>query len=192
MKVSNTIIMICAFLFATSCSKSDDNNDVTNAGTLTIKEIDYNLVGGIIYDRIEEEGDISYNFDIDLYTEGIDPVTETGFGHLAAMELYTSRSDDLAPGTYKHDIDETLPAGTFTGNILLGMDVEAETITAWYITTSGTVVVGKSGSVYELNMNMTADEYDITDEFDFIKTDSNVIITCNYKGTLEARNELIK
>jgi len=42
-------------------------------------------------------------------------------------------------------------------------------------------------------MNLCADEYDITDtdDFDAVKTDGAVKITCEYKGTFDARDEVI-
>lgn len=178
-------------LFVTACSKDDDITKVNNTGLLTIKGVDYELVDGIIWDRIEEENEDVYNFDIDLFGDGIDPDTETGFGHVAAMELFTDLSDDLEPGTYTHAIDDTYPAGTFCGNIILDINFDTEEISTWYTTTSGNITVKTTGAVYEFSMTLIADEYDVTDDFDFIKTDSDVAISCVYKGTLDAKDEVI-
>jgi len=191
MKILNSIILICVLAFVTACSKDDDITKVNNTGTLTIKGVEYELVDGIIWDRIEERGEDIYNFDIDLFGEGIDPENETGLGHLAAMELFTDLSDDLAPGTYKHDIDGTYPAGTFCGNIVLDINFDTDEVSTWYTTTSGNITMKKTGDVYEFSMNLIADEYDVIDDFDFIKTDSDVAINCVYKGTLAARMEVI-
>lgn len=186
MKLLSSMILISVFLFVASCSKDEDNNEGSNAGILTIKGVEYELVDGIIWDQPEEGSGQVYSFDIDLFSEGFDPVNETGSGDLVAMEMYTDLSDDLASGTYTHGINETYPARTFGGFILLGLNLEIEEFSTLYIITSGTIIVSKSGSVYEFTMNLTADEYHITDDF-IVKTDSDVVISCEYMGTLEAR-----
>jgi len=143
MKIIKSILLICALIFAIACSKDDDITKVNNTGIITIKGVAYVLADGIIWDRIEESGEGIYNFDIDLFSEGIDPENETGLGHLAAMELYTDLSDDLAPGTYIHDTDGTYPTGTFCGNIILDINFDTEKVSKWYTTTSGNITVKK-------------------------------------------------
>lgn len=193
MKILNPIILICVFLLAISCSEEDIADKYNNTGVLTVKGIDYQLADGIIWNRFEENNDNDgiYNWDIDLFSEGLDPINETGSGHGAAMELYTHLSSGLAIGTYTHAINDNYTAGTFCGNIIIGMDAQTESISKWYVTTSGTIVMDKAGSIYDFTMNMLADEYDVTDEFDFIQTGSDIAITCTYKGTLLAKKEEI-
>lgn len=189
MKALTTMMLICGSIFIFSCSEEDDSIEINNSGKLNIKGVEHELKSGIIWDRIDDPGSQVYNFDIDLIGGEMDAVAESGDGYIVAMELYTDRMDDLAPGTYNHSVN-AYPAGTFGGNIVFG-NLETEEITFWYITTGGTIEVNKSGAVYELDMEIIADEFDPTPEFDFIKTDSNVMISCQYKGTLERRLEVI-
>ena len=183
MKTVKIIILIfLTSLFTTECSK--DDNDATETGigtgTLTIKGAEYELVQGTIYKNMERISS-PYNFDIDLVT-----ATINGTLHLVALEMYTATEDDLQPGTYNYGTNETFPAGTFSGIICIDMNIVTEESSYGYITKSGTVLVNKSDSEYELTMDLIADkyEYDSVEE-DFVVTESDVEILCYYKGSLK-------
>lgn len=190
MKISNLFTVLFVFsLFIMSCEKDDNGNVISESseGILTIAGVEFDLIGGVIYDRGQHADDQGFNFDIDLYSLGVNPVTETGSGHVVAMEIFTETQDDIKAGTYIHDVDNTYPAGTFCGNILIGIDIDADTVSSWFITTSGTIEVARTESKYNFNMNLEADEYDVTSDWEFVKIDSNVVISCSYKGNLDSQ-----
>ena len=190
MKTINLIkVLLIIPLIILACSKDDNENieSPTSKGTLTIHGIEYELTQGIIYKRTEKVGPV-YNFDVDLFSSGMNVETETGSGQLVAMEMFTDTPSDLKTGAYTHDSNGTYPAGTFGGNILVGYNIETENISTWYITTSGTIVSARSGSMYEFTMDIKADEFEVSEELGFVKVDSNVVITCYYKGNLTKKD----
>lgn len=189
MKTLNPLkILFLILIVVMSCSKDDNNIDdviiPSVKGILTIKGVEYELVNGIIHDR-GKQGSLSvYNFDIDLLSSGLDPITQKGIGTIVAMEMFTETADDLKEGTYILDTNETYSAGTFGGNILLGYNAETDESTNWFIPTSGIIVFSKSGSAYDFIMDFEADEITLNDDWDIIIIDSNVVISCNYNGSL--------
>jgi hypothetical protein len=180
------ILMFFTSLLISQCSK--DDNDVVETGvgigTLTIKGIEYELVKGIIYKNTERTGP-PYNFDIDL----ISAPTNNGIGsetcNLVALEMYTATKDYLKSGTYNYDTNETSNAGTYTGIIAIDIN-ENEGFSYAYGIKSGTVLVNRSDTEYEVTIDVIADKYEFDSvEDDFIITESDVEITCYYKGSLK-------
>jgi len=179
------------FLFAilimvgviTGCAKDDNGVEEETGkdyGTLTIKGMNYDLVEGVIYTGMETSGP-PYGFDIDLLTE----VTSNGTLNLVALEMYSATEDDLQSGTYNYDIGGTSQAGTFSGIILMDMNKVTEESSHGYIVKLGTVLVNKSDSEYDITTNLNADkyEYDAVED-DWVVTESDVVITSYYKGSL--------
>jgi hypothetical protein len=179
------ILIFLTSLLITECSKIDNDGVETGkgTGTLTIKGIEYELVQGTIYKNTERVSS-PYNFDIDLVTAALYPGTD--IVNFVALEMYTAKEDDLQPGTYNHDTDETYPAGTFSGGIGIDFNKETEKSSYFYLTKSGTVLVNRSDSEYEITIDVITDKYeDETGEYDFVITESDIEITCYYKGSLK-------
>lgn len=179
------IIFLILFtsLFITECSKDEDDVVETGkgTGTLTVNNVEYSMVEGIIY---HNSG--SVNYDIDL----ISSLTNNGIGaetcHLVVLEMYTASSDGLMSGTYNCDTHGTSQAGTFTGLILMDINKETEETSYGYDIKSGTIVVNHSDAVYEITVNVMTDkyEYDAVKD-DFVLTESDAEITCYYTGSLK-------
>lgn len=184
MKTVKIIILIfLTSLFITECSKDDNDTTETGigTGTLTIKGVKYELVKGTIYKNMERISS-PYNFDIDLVTS----TTINQTLHLVALEMFTATNDDLQLGTYNCDTNETFPAGTFCGIICIDMNIVTEESSYGYMIKSGTVLVSKSDSEYELTMDLNGDKYEYDPGVeDFVMTESDVEITCYYKGSLK-------
>lgn len=176
-----TLIFITSLLFI-ACSEDDNEDPETGkgTGTLTIKGIEYLLVEGTIYKNTERVSS-PYNFDFDLKTSTINNIFQ-----LVAFEMYTATNDDLQSGTYNHATNETSPAGTFCGLVFMNMNTITEKSEYAYQTKSGTVLVNRSDSEYELTINVIADKYEkVIGYDDWIITESDVVITCYYIGSLK-------
>ena len=176
-KILSLIIVIPLLII--SCSKDNDDLDNNKNGVLIIHGTEYVLIGGNIYYEGQHGAEHGYIFYCNLYSSGINLETEKGTGHMVAMEMYSETNDDIKTGTYSFD-DETGALGTFHGSIFLDYNTETWTFSAAYKPTSGTIIISKSDGEYEVTIDVKADEYSDTDDL----IDSDVIISCHYKGKL--------
>lgn len=134
---------------------------------------EYYLDKGIIefYGQYNESP-ASYNFDVTLYSSGIDFDGEepTGQGHAIYWEMFSSSATDLVPGTYSFDVNETYNANTFDFGIAVFNFDMTNQIGNEVPVTGGTVIIEKSGSTYTI----TAD----------CNVAGNKKVTGYYKGSL--------
>lgn len=186
MKTYKIIFLIILFpLFFISCSDDDDDIKIEGIGTLTIDGTVYELSQGIIYNRERWEPTQGYNFDVDLVSSDFDIENMTGVGDAVALEMFSATTDDLGSGTYTFGANEQFQAGTFCGIIAIGIDAQTDESDIFFIITSGSCVVVRSGNTYEFTLNTEADQ--LSESFESVVA-SNVPISCYYKGTLDKRD----
>ena len=130
----------------------------------TYKGNTYELSIGLLeyYGQWSSSSD-SYNFDIVLFSSGFsynhDADDLTGEGHLMYFEMFSSSSNDLMPGTYLFDIDETYAANTFGyGFFAADYILEDETYSVGESIWAGSVEVSKTGSVYNITIDCADNE----------------------------------
>lgn len=171
-------LVFTTLIFASACKK-DEILDV-----IRFDGMKYGIAGGILENfGMANELPASYNFDLSLYSDGIEFFEEnydfTGSGTLLYFEMFSSNEDDLAPGTYIYDPD-SYAANTFDwGVIIVDIDFDGvgESIQnksakiAGESIVDGTIKVSKSKSVYTLTITAT--------------TDSDKQIKATYKGPLQ-------
>lgn len=183
MKTNNFLFKgIAALVFTTlifaSASKKDEILDV-----IRFDGMKYGIAGGILENfGMANESPVSYNFDLTLYSDGIEYFEEnndfTGSGTLLYFKMFSSNEDDLAPGTYIYDPD-SYAANTFDWGVII-VDISFDGPTdivqnksakiAGESIVDGTVKVSKSKSVYTLTITAT--------------TDSDKQIKATYEGPL--------
>ncbi len=144
---------------------SEDNSSGNGSGYMIVDEVTYELSQGMLdyYGMMEGTTDGGYNFDITLLSSG---VTFDEYGEITSVngnldiiyfELFSSRSDDIASGSYMYDPYETYAAGTFDfADGLLNYNIYTDTGTYFEIT-SGTLYVSKSDGMYEIILSGNTD-----------------------------------
>jgi hypothetical protein len=153
-----------ALVFASACKK-DEILDV-----IRFDGMKYGIAGGILENfGMANELPASYNFDLTLYSDGIEYSEEyndfTGTGTLLYFEMFSSDEDDLAPGTYVFDA-QSYAANTFDWGVIIvdiNFDGPTEIIKnksakiAGESIVDGTIKVSKSKSVYTITITATTD-----------------------------------
>lgn len=157
-------LVFTALVFASACKK-DEILDV-----IRFDGVKYGIAGGILENfGMANEVPASYNFDLTLYSDGIDYFEEnndfTGTGTLLYFEMFSSDENDLAPGTYIFDAD-SYAANTFDWGVII-VDINFEdplkTIKnksakiAGESIVDGTIKVSKSKSTYTITITATTD-----------------------------------
>lgn len=172
-----TVALVLSISFS-GCKKDDDDDVKVKKNHLMYENVEYAMSHGFL-DYWGPDGS-SYNFDITLFSSGIsyDTVAEmvTGTGHYLWLQLWSSSASDLLPGTYTYDttassLINTFDEGMFAVNLntaTLQSDLELEI-------SGGSVTVAKTGSTYELTIDLTAT--------------NGKKITGYYKGTLRYFDE---
>jgi hypothetical protein len=171
-------LVFTALIFASACKK-DEILDV-----IRFDGMKYGIAGGILENfGMANELPASYNFDLTLYSDGIEFFEEnydfTGTGTLLYFEMFSSSANDLAPGTYIYDPD-SYAANTFDwGAIIVDISFDGPSDIvqnksakiAGESIVDGTIKVSKSKSVYTLTITAT--------------TDSDKQIKATYEGPLQ-------
>lgn len=171
MKKFNWLLLLAAFatpLLFVSCSDDDDDNGNghSDGNHFTYDGNTYDLAQGLLFYYGQWWGD-GYNFDVLLFSEGIQFSIEgededewfSGSGHGIFFEFYSPSEEDLMPGTYVFDEEDSGDPFTFTeySDFVIDYDVEEETGTMMGII-GGTVEVTKSGSNYILTIEVIAED----------------------------------
>jgi hypothetical protein len=167
------ILLLC-FTFA-GCKKDSDksNNEVTTKNSVKVDGVEYDLSQGYLeYYGGDGSG---YKFQLYLASHGIsinghESVLDSasGIGHIINFQIYSSRSDELAPGNYTYSTSGLAGTYKLAG---LALNCDASQLIAFLTITSSGIKVVKNGSEYELSFTGT-DLY-------------NKPISCYYKGSLK-------
>lgn len=161
-KILTTVVLI-AIIF-TGCKK-DKNNEESLSNYVTYNGTKYAVDKGILenFGQFEEGG--AYNLDLYLVSNGItflesnNEITGvSGQGHGIYFEMYTSGPTQLDNGTYNYDYwSET--ASTFDyGWVNINYDASTNIAEIDQDIEGGTVVVTKTGDVYEITINCTDED----------------------------------
>lgn len=182
MKTVKTLLLMAAFVlpvFFAACSKDDDDdngNGHSNGNHFTYDGNTYNLTGGFLFNHGQGYGE-GYEFEVILVSEGIQLSADdwfTGEGHGIFFDLLSPDEDDLAPGIYEYDEEDSGAPFTFhIADLIIDYNIEEETGIYKEIV-GGTVEVAKSGSTYTLTFEVVAE--------------GNMPVTGSYKGTLHMLN----
>lgn len=184
------ILFTIAFLIE-SCSKSDDNKEI-NSGILNINGEEYNLNHGeLVKISTVVAGEVYVGLIYLLSTDyNYGNTTITGTGQVIELKMLFNSLYTLLPGTYTLTTGEPYHSMTFISNFFKDLNVSTMEIIALYKATSGNIIVSKSGTTYELNIDVLADKFNIT-HADTEPTESpvatNIHITCSYKGDLKQK-----
>ncbi len=178
--------LLLSILFA-SCERNPENGDENKKGTLTVYNTKFSLVGGNIY-LIDQPGIFTDSiFEIEMYSSGIDLEAYEGTGHLVNIYFKSRTSDNVLDGTYDFAGSMTVE-GSFDCQIYLDYNLETADYYSWYLPESGTLILTKTDSIYELTMNIKAEEYiPVLDSINL-----GVSIRCQYEGTLAEKDFLKK
>ncbi len=158
MKKVKTLLLMAAFvlpIFFAACSKDDDDKK----NHFKYDDKTYEMTSGVILNFgqwFDEEG---YNFDLYLFSEGIqyNGIWDiTGTGHGIFFEFYSPNENELAAGTYNYDAEDSGDPFTFHyADFVIDWDIENETGTEVDIV-GGSVKVEKSGSTYTITIDAVA------------------------------------
>ena len=181
MKLPGYILIVITLLLV-SCAE-DDGSDEIAKGVLQIYGSKFSLTSGAIEKKEKPGGGQGYVYYMDLYSSGIDSLSGVGMGHIVSMDIYPDSENGNIDGTYTM-ADNSEADGRFDGLIYLDYNTETADYYSVYILNSGTVVIAESAGVYELTMDIQADEYiQVEDSSNF-----DIKITCQYEGSLVQRS----
>jgi hypothetical protein len=182
------LLLAIAMLFST-CKKDDDNDEIIETGILTIGADEYNLNHGELLGISEIVAGQLYDGYVYLlssdYTYGSSTIT--GTGQVVELDIFFNSANEIVPGTYTFAANEPYTAGTFIANFYTDFNMATFGVSALYVPATGTLTVSKSGSVYELNLDVLANKYAITHADDEPIGDpvaQNIPITFTCKGDL--------
>ncbi len=144
----------------------DDNGDDDNGDAENYFSYDgntYSLANGFMVEWGQYFGE-GYEFEVLLFSEGIQFIEEEGFtgtGNAVLFDLASPDQDGPAAGTYTFDDDDEDPSGDpftfFWADIILNFDIEEETGTLIGIV-EGTIEVEINGSNYSLSLDLVAED----------------------------------
>ncbi|TVR43773.1 MAG: hypothetical protein EA394_00825 [Bacteroidia bacterium] len=154
-------LLVSPFFFA-ACSDDDDNNNGMS-NHFTYDGNTYSLAGGIMLNFGQQWDHDTYNMDLFLHSDGLafDPSVPrfTGTGDGVAIEFFSPGEDELVPGTYTFDPDDTAEPFTIGTLAEIVLDFDAATEEGTFIEiVGGNVEVSKSGSNYQITLNLVAED----------------------------------
>ena len=180
MKLQGFLSMILAILLV-SCSE-DNGSDVIEKGVLQIYGSKFSLVSGAIEKKEKPGGGQGFVYYIDLYSSGIDSVTGEGMGHVVSLDIYPESENGSIDGTYSMDTNSEAD-GLFGGLVYLDYNTESNEFYSVYLANTGTSIISESAGVYELTIDIQADEYIRPED----STNYDVKVSCHYEGSLIQR-----
>ena len=145
-------ILTVLFVFV-SCDPDFKSSSQGN-GTFVYKGVTYSLSQGILEDY-GSNGNGSYNWDITLFSSGININNETGTGEIVYLEL-NSPEVSLVPGPYTWNIDMVANSLT-TGDLDIGCNVATGYSQEYRYANGGMVTITSVGSEYILNFTLDLD-----------------------------------
>ncbi|MDN3668496.1 hypothetical protein QWY93_04040 [Echinicola jeungdonensis] len=183
------IIAILFALVGTGCSDESkgDNEPGGNFGAVSVDDITINLSQGYI----EDYGQIGSSYNLDFSARGANSEKAAS---VVYFELFSSKEDDLATGTYSLGKYEDAQSNTYTkwGEIALGSDLIIDSSKNDYTInegisirpTSGTFAVSENGEKYKVSFTGfgTATYYS---DGEITNTKSGVSLEMTYEGDVE-------
>jgi len=171
-------LILGAVLFA-SCERNDENGDKNRKGTLTVYNSEFSLAGGNIY-LYDQPGIFRDSiFEIELYSSGLDLEAQEGTGQLVNIYFSSHTSDNILEGNYDVSGGEAAD-GSFDCQVFLDHNLETFDFYTEYVPTSGSVILSVTDSIYEITMDIQAEEY-----FGLVDSmNTGVRVRCQYEGTL--------
>ncbi len=182
-------LLITPFFFA-ACSDDDDDNNNGMSNHFSYDGDTYSLAGGIMINYGQLWDDEAYNMDLFLHSDGLefDPTVPrfTGTGDGVGIDFFSPEEDELVPGTYTFDPDDTAEPFTFGSMTDMVLDFDASTEEGTILDiVGGTVEVSRSGSNYQISFDLVAEDgnevtgyfsgsftwFDFSD-WDFLKSES--------------------
>lgn len=178
------MLVIAGFLF--SCSEKEEEDE---KGAFLVDVTEYIIEQGVI-EFSGQEGGGGYLFGIVLGTSGIvfsDGSVE-GNGDAFYLRIYSENMDDVQPGSYTLDMEETSVPGTFRGHVYIGYNAVTRGITAYYVPVTGSLEIAKEGNKYLINVEFNCNQ--IGDNWTILESD--IPVTCNYSGELLTFEEVLQ
>ncbi len=171
-------LFIFVFSFVLSSCDKKDNEDIEKKQEIVFGDKSFDLSWGLLeYFGKLEPNDEAYNFDLMLFSSGLEYVDSTeeisGKGSGIYFEMFSESATELVPGTYNLDTTSiNMKPFTFDfSGLSYNYDSATEDSEIELELKSGSVKIEKSG-----------DEYEITIE---AMGESGEKITGYYKGTLK-------
>jgi len=187
-KIEFLLTMCLIVLFIASCEKNGENNE-TNTGVLNIDSVEYSINHGeLVNINTVVAGEVYVGLIYLLSSDYCyEKTTITGTGQVIELKMLFNSLYTLIPGTYTPSTGEPYHTMTFISNFFKDLNISTMEITALYKATSGNIIVIKSGSTYELSIDVLADKYNVNHadtEPTENPVETNIHITCTYKGDL--------
>ncbi len=157
--VSKSLLALAVMgILTTACKKEEEEPQTPpkDEGTLVVKGESYVLTQGILEDYGQDTSwHQGTNFDLTLFTDGLNYITQSGTGQLVYFEMFSSSNEDLAAGTYTYN--QSLETGTFDiGEIYDVVDgMEGDFL---YSVIDGSIDVSKTDDRYTISGSLTAVE----------------------------------
>lgn len=178
--------------FLGSCSKDNNEIEITNTGNLSIGDLSDSLSYGELFNIQELTKGELYAGCVYLLTPDfkLGSSSITGTGNLVEIILYFNSKDYLVPGLYTIDSSISGISGTFKLKVYKDFNISSFEVSAVYQSSSGNMTISKTGSVYEISIDVLADRY-ILNHADENPTgdptEHNINIILTYNGNLQQR-----
>lgn len=145
LKRASILAGVFLFLLLSACNKDDKKENVTP--TLGNGFVEYDgKTYGLDYALYEDYGQNSgvYNFEIYLYSSGIDMEEESGTGNVVAIYFYSNKPP-IPVGLTPYFTEFVNPVPTVEAELVLDYNLETEEGTAFYNFVGGQVRITQLG-----------------------------------------------
>ncbi len=148
------VLITLTTLMVSSCKKEEDQKIEGPSGTgiLEYKGIQYDIT--MAYYELYGQFDGIYNYELYLFSDGVDIDNETGFGNVAAI-YFSTYSPPLPEGTTPYYDESSNPYPNFEAEVVLDFDLDADTGIRMNYFDEGGFILNKSsdGKTYTIQLS---------------------------------------